>query len=64
MKKIYKTPELSKVNLYSEDSFLTASKDPHQSGSIYDGTEIGSGTGTSGDHSDAKTSGRFWDDEE
>ena len=64
MKKTYKTPSISTVVVYSEDAFMKASKDPHQSGDIFDGTEVTPGTGQGGDHGDAKRNGRFWDDEE
>ena len=63
MKKVYKTPLVNKVMVCTDDPFMKASKPGHQSGDIFDGTEIGSGTGTGGDYGDAKRNGRFWDDE-
>ena len=65
MKKIYKTPSISTVNVSSEESFMTASNPGAASGTIFDGTEGGAGMGNDKDHGDAKINGRgFWDDED
>lgn len=63
MKKEYKAPIINKVMACTDDPFMKASNPGHQSGDIFDGTHIGSGTGQDGDEGYSKTSGRFWDDE-